>query len=265
MPETLAGSLLATLVIAALGGVSAYVLRRWGDEPAPDPLLSWLEGVMGDVRPALMSGPDDEAAGRRRRWFRRRDAGIESDEQSEEDGGTSPTEAASGTGAIPYAGAISPETQTQSMPAPPGGVEPETARYAERYAREQREQGSERREAEERKPARRRSTRPPGLDHVPFEPGDREAAEEAERTFRDRFRLGLKKTRDYLNRDVREVFGTGPVQESFDDLEEALVRADVGVMAATQLSDELRERGRDLHSDNLMPTLKEHMRALLSD
>ncbi len=59
---------------------------------------------------------------------------------------------------------------------------------------------------------------------------------------RRRFRRGLRKTRDYLNRDVRDVFGVGPTPEAWDRLEEILVGADVGVATATALTDDLRAR-----------------------
>ena len=56
-----------------------------------------------------------------------------------------------------------------------------------------------------------------------------------------RFRRGLRRTREKLGRDVKEVFG-GPSEESFDHLEEMLVAADVGISTATALVDELRRR-----------------------
>lgn len=106
----------------------------------------------------------------------------------------------------------------------------------------------------------------PGLDHVPFDlpKGDR-GDDEGSGGFASRLRSGMVKTRDYLNRDVREVFGPGPVPEAFEDLEEVLVRADVGVGTATALSDELRERGRELTQDTLPAALKEGMRSFLGD
>jgi fused signal recognition particle receptor len=67
-----------------------------------------------------------------------------------------------------------------------------------------------------------------------------------------------------LSRDVREVFGKGPIPESFDALEEVLVAADVGVATATALTDELRERRDDLTSDNLPGALKDAMVARLA-
>ena len=103
----------------------------------------------------------------------------------------------------------------------------------------------------------------PRIDHVPFSVGAR--ADEGDERFRDRFRRGLRKTRDVLNRDVREVFGSGPVEESFDSLEEILVRADVGVATATTLADELRNWPTKLAADTMPPALKEVMRRQLSD
>jgi signal recognition particle GTPase len=98
----------------------------------------------------------------------------------------------------------------------------------------------------------------PHLDPVPVPSVDKDRAEEGERG--GRFRRALSKTREYLNRDVSEAFGAGPVPEAFESLEEILVRADVGVTAAPALSDELRERGRELTAEKLGPALQESMR-----
>lgn len=103
-------------------------------------------------------------------------------------------------------------------------------------------------------------------DHVPFpeSPTGDQTADEGKRKLRDRFRKGLTKTRDLLNRDVTEAVGAGPVSEAFDELEEILIRSDVGVDAATQLSAEMREIA-GLNSDNVAGALRSHMRSLLAD
>jgi fused signal recognition particle receptor len=77
-----------------------------------------------------------------------------------------------------------------------------------------------------------------------------------------RFKRGLRRTRERLGRDVKEVFTGGPTDEGFDHLEEALVGADVGVGIATTLVDALRKR-KDLTADTLPEALREAMLAQL--
>jgi fused signal recognition particle receptor len=97
-------------------------------------------------------------------------------------------------------------------------------------------------------------------DHLPL--GDPKPVVEAEPEgkvrLRQRFRRGLRKTRDFLDRDVRDVFGVGPSPEAFDRLEEVLVAADVGVATATALADELRAR-EGLTQETLPGALREAM------
>lgn len=102
-----------------------------------------------------------------------------------------------------------------------------------------------------------------GHDHVPLEvpASEDKTAQVAEPklAMRHRLRRGMRKTRDYLNRDVKEVFGRGPTDEAFDTLEEALVKADVGVAVATGLSDDLRAKSAGLTAQTLPGALKEAM------
>ncbi len=105
----------------------------------------------------------------------------------------------------------------------------------------------------------------PRIDHVAFGGVDDGGEGATQGRVRGRFREAMRKTRDYLNRDVREAFGEGPVPEAFEDLEDILVRGDVGVATATVLSDQLRELGRDLTSDTLPAALKQAMRSTLED
>jgi fused signal recognition particle receptor len=99
-------------------------------------------------------------------------------------------------------------------------------------------------------------------DHLPLgalKP-ERQAGEtqDARSGLRHRFRRGLRRTRDKLGRDVKEVFRAGTTEEAFDHLEEALVAADVGVATATTLTEELRKR-EDITADNLSEGLKQVM------
>jgi fused signal recognition particle receptor len=80
-------------------------------------------------------------------------------------------------------------------------------------------------------------------DHVPLA-----AASDTARTgepkilLRQRFRRGLRRTRDRLGAEMREAFTGGATPESFDRLEDALVAADVGVATTAALVDDLREQ-----------------------
>jgi fused signal recognition particle receptor len=97
-------------------------------------------------------------------------------------------------------------------------------------------------------------------DHMPLaDPKtDLEERPDEKAPLRQRFRRGLRKTRDYLNRDVRDVFGVGPTPEAFDRLEEILVGADVGVATATALTDHLRAQ-EGLTQETLPDALRDAM------
>jgi len=103
-------------------------------------------------------------------------------------------------------------------------------------------------------------------EDVPLTDEEPTAGERAEPklALRQRFRQGLRKTRQKFTRDMREVFGGGATDEAFDALEEALVAADVGVATATALTDDLRRRRAELAEGVVPPTLKEAMVARLS-
>jgi fused signal recognition particle receptor len=128
-------------------------------------------------------------------------------------------------------------------------------------AREERDDDHERPEEAEPEPAS--AGERPRMDHIPLEPRSRDGEDGGRGRLRDRLRRGLRKTRDFLDRDMREVVGAGPVEESFDMLEEALVRADIGVATAMSLASELRGR-RDLNKDTLPVALREGLRAQLA-
>ena len=59
-----------------------------------------------------------------------------------------------------------------------------------------------------------------------------------------KFGFGLKKTREGLDQKLEDVLGAYEeiTDDLYDDLEEALIMADVGLTTATQVVDELRER-----------------------
>ena len=59
-----------------------------------------------------------------------------------------------------------------------------------------------------------------------------------------KFGFGLKKTREGLDKKLEDVIGAyeESTDDLYDDLEEALIMADVGVTTATKIIDELRDR-----------------------
>jgi fused signal recognition particle receptor len=79
-------------------------------------------------------------------------------------------------------------------------------------------------------------------DHMPLS-ADPEPKEHKEPKIllRQRFRRGLKRTRERLGSEMREAFTGGATPEAFDKLEEALIAADVGVATTTALVDDLRQ------------------------
>ncbi len=102
-------------------------------------------------------------------------------------------------------------------------------------------------------------------DHVPLS-----TAATAERTgepkilLRQKFRRGLRRTRERLGSEMREAFTGGATPEAFDRLEEALVAADVGVATTAALVDELRER-IGLSDKTLPRVLRDEMVKQLSE
>ncbi|MBW3567773.1 MAG: signal recognition particle receptor subunit alpha, partial [Proteobacteria bacterium] len=61
----------------------------------------------------------------------------------------------------------------------------------------------------------------------------------------ERFRLRLSRTRNVLGSSVADLFGRGVSDEAWEGLEEALITADVGVTATTEIVEELRRRARE--------------------
>jgi fused signal recognition particle receptor len=77
----------------------------------------------------------------------------------------------------------------------------------------------------------------------------------------------LTRTRNAVFSRIASVFGASEVtEETWDELEELLIQADVGVETTLTLVDHLRQRARDeaiLRADELQTALKEELRALL--
>jgi fused signal recognition particle receptor len=82
-------------------------------------------------------------------------------------------------------------------------------------------------------------------EHVPLataEEQEQREKHEPKLLLRQRFRRGLKRTRERLGAEMREAFTGGATPEAFDQIEEALVASDVGVATATAVTDQLRDR-----------------------
>jgi fused signal recognition particle receptor len=75
-----------------------------------------------------------------------------------------------------------------------------------------------------------------------------------------RFRERLARTRNVLATSVADLFGRGVSDEAWDGLEEALIGADVGVTAATEIVEQVRRRTREEGA-----TTREAVEALLAD
>jgi len=81
-------------------------------------------------------------------------------------------------------------------------------------------------------------------EHVPLataEEQEQREKHEPKLLLRQRFRRGLKRTRERLGAEMREAFTGGATPEAFDRIEEALVASDVGVATATAVTDQLRD------------------------
>jgi fused signal recognition particle receptor len=87
--------------------------------------------------------------------------------------------------------------------------------------------------------------------------------------FAKSIRDSLTRTRNAVFSRVAGLLGASEVtNETWDKLEELLVRADVGVSTTMYLVDRLRQRARDeaiLQADELQRALREELRALLPD
>ena len=90
----------------------------------------------------------------------------------------------------------------------------------------------------------------PPVEVVPEEPA------EARPSFRDR----LAKSRKFFSDRLADAFGRTPDDETWEDLEAALIQADVGVATATQVTEALKDRARERKV-----TQPEEVKALLAE
>ncbi len=88
-------------------------------------------------------------------------------------------------------------------------------------------------------------------------------------TFMERLRGALKKTKDVLNTDIRDLFKSEGrlVDDRFlDDLFAILVRTDMGVLAATEIRDQVGYdyRARLVHMPDILGTIKTKIREIMA-
>ena len=83
----------------------------------------------------------------------------------------------------------------------------------------------------------------------------------------DKLKQGLRKTKDLLRTDVRDLFKAGEIldEDRLEEFEARLLKTDMGVAAATEIISELREKhgGRTIVVDDIWNTVKEKLKQLL--
>jgi len=83
----------------------------------------------------------------------------------------------------------------------------------------------------------------------------------------NRLKSALKKTRDVLNTRVEDIFVPGRTLEieELEDLEEALIAADLGIEAAERIVDDLKKSSRKQSFTNPLTLLEEEIEGILSE
>lgn len=79
---------------------------------------------------------------------------------------------------------------------------------------------------------------------------------------------GLSKTRDALMGELKGIVGAGKItDDTLEELEEHLIKADVGVEAAFLLTDALRENalGKSLTTEQVLDIMRSEAERLLKD
>lgn len=94
-------------------------------------------------------------------------------------------------------------------------------------------------------------------------------AEEKQATFMERLRGALKKTKDVLNTDIRDLFKAEGrlVDDAFlDELFAILIRTDMGVQAANEIRDRVATeyRARVVHMKDILATIKAKIREIMA-
>ena len=107
-------------------------------------------------------------------------------------------------------------------------------------------------------------TEPPPADAEVADGGPQVAAPPTEGLLA-RFRTALDRSRSALQDSLQRVFGRPDDEEALQDLEDALLRADVGVPTASRLIEVVRHAARDkqLEGDALRQALRDEMMTIL--
>jgi len=83
----------------------------------------------------------------------------------------------------------------------------------------------------------------------------------------DKLKGALQKTKDVLRTDVRDLFKQGVIldEAKLEDFEKGLIATDMGVVAASQISQDLREKffGRTMIVDEVWKIVKDRLRTIL--
>jgi fused signal recognition particle receptor len=83
----------------------------------------------------------------------------------------------------------------------------------------------------------------------------------------DKLKQGLQKTKELLRTDVRDLLKAGEIldDEKLEEFERGLIQTDMGVSAAMQIVDEVREKhgGRTVVLDEIWQTIKAKLKSLL--
>ena len=82
---------------------------------------------------------------------------------------------------------------------------------------------------------------------------------------RDSFLGGLSKSRGLLGRSFEKIFGSGIDEAVLEEVEEALLTADVGVQTSLSLVEMLREQGTKKSGPELREILRKELRSLLDE
>ncbi len=115
------------------------------------------------------------------------------------------------------------------------------------------------------------TTQPPATDIAPPTSGG-EAASSAEepqsKSLFAKFRDGLRKTQQYLNTDIRDLFkkeGRLVDDDFLGELRAILIRTDMGPSAAGEITDEIHKqfRARVVHLDEILTVIKAKLKELL--
>ena len=85
--------------------------------------------------------------------------------------------------------------------------------------------------------------------------------------FFDKLKGALKKTKDVLKTDVRDIFKAGEIldEDKLQQFEKRLLLTDMGFEATSAIVDELREKhaGRTVVIDDIWTTVKDKLKSLL--